>query len=137
MVKISNNFFGDFNPYKELIHGDWFWPTPKDRKYLRGKQVKGGLDRQDFDAAAKLVEGKDGVYLEINLDKNWLTEQKRNLVTTVTLKPAIIPNLPYENPDGLPLKIDTDYFGNLRNTSNPSPSPFEIKKNGLQKIKLW
>jgi alpha-N-arabinofuranosidase len=35
-VKITNTFFGDFNPYKELIHGDWFNPTPKDRKYHRG-----------------------------------------------------------------------------------------------------
>ncbi|MGF7232780.1 right-handed parallel beta-helix repeat-containing protein [Arachidicoccus sp.] len=35
-VKIPNTFFGDFNPYKELIHGDWFWPTPKDQKYHRG-----------------------------------------------------------------------------------------------------
>jgi alpha-N-arabinofuranosidase len=35
-VKIPNSFFGKFNPYKELIHGDWFSPTPKDRKYLRG-----------------------------------------------------------------------------------------------------
>ena len=36
MVKIPNNFFGKFNPYKETIHGDWFSPTPKDRKYLLG-----------------------------------------------------------------------------------------------------
>jgi alpha-N-arabinofuranosidase len=35
-VRIPNAFFGDFNPYKELIHGDWFTPTPKDRKYHRG-----------------------------------------------------------------------------------------------------
>ncbi|KAA9037759.1 DUF1565 domain-containing protein [Ginsengibacter hankyongi] len=35
-VTIPNTFFGDFNPYKELIHGDWFTPTPKDRKYHRG-----------------------------------------------------------------------------------------------------
>jgi alpha-L-arabinofuranosidase len=35
-VKIPNTFFGKFNPYRELIHGDWFSPTPKDRKYHRG-----------------------------------------------------------------------------------------------------
>src|SRR6185312_12456439 len=35
-VKIPNSFFGKFNPYKELIHGDWFSPTPKERKYHRG-----------------------------------------------------------------------------------------------------
>lgn len=35
-VKIPNTFFGDFNPYSELVHGDWFWPNPKDRIYHRG-----------------------------------------------------------------------------------------------------
>lgn len=35
-VKIPNTFFGNFNPYAELIHGDWFWPRPKERKYHRG-----------------------------------------------------------------------------------------------------
>ncbi len=35
-VKIPNSFFGDFNPYHDLISGDWFSPTPKDRKYHRG-----------------------------------------------------------------------------------------------------
>ena len=36
VLTLPNNFFGNFNPYKEQIHGDWFWPNPKDRKYLRG-----------------------------------------------------------------------------------------------------
>jgi alpha-N-arabinofuranosidase len=103
----------------------------------KGKQVSGELDKQDFDAAAKIINEKDGVYLEINLDKNWLIEQKRQLVTTQTLKPAIIPNLPYENTDGAQLQIDTDYFGSKRNTANPSPGPFEIQYSGKQKIKVW
>lgn len=36
VVKIPNNLFGSFNPYKKIIQGDWFTPTPNDRKYLRG-----------------------------------------------------------------------------------------------------
>jgi alpha-N-arabinofuranosidase len=44
--------------------------------------------------------------------------------------------LPFENTDGSPLKIDTDYFGNKRNAANPSPGAFEIKQSGKQKIKL-
>lgn len=35
-VKIPNSFFGKFNPYADLIRGDWFWPTPKQRKYHTG-----------------------------------------------------------------------------------------------------
>ena len=104
---------------------------------LKDKLVSGELDKQNFDAAAKIIEEKDGIYLEINLDKKWLAEQTRKLVTTKTLHPAVIPNLPYENTDGSPLKIDTDYFGNKRNTANPSPGAFEIKQSGKQKIKVW
>ena len=82
-----------------------------------------------------ITEG-DKMSVEIAFDKNWLTEQKRKLVTTASLSKAIIPNLPFENVDGTPLKIDTDYFGNKRNVANPSPGPFEILKSGKQKIKL-
>lgn len=35
-IKIPNSFFGNFNPYKELIRGDWFTPTPAGREYHRG-----------------------------------------------------------------------------------------------------
>jgi alpha-N-arabinofuranosidase len=41
-VKIPNTFFGKFNPYSELIQGDWFSPTPKDRKYHRGAVYMNG-----------------------------------------------------------------------------------------------
>jgi hypothetical protein len=33
--------------------------------------------------------------------------------------------------------MNTDYFGNKRNSSNPSPGAFEIGKTGTQKIKVW
>lgn len=36
VVKIPNSFFGKFNPYRDLIHGDWFTPIPRDRKYHTG-----------------------------------------------------------------------------------------------------
>ncbi|MCX6231208.1 MAG: right-handed parallel beta-helix repeat-containing protein [Bacteroidetes bacterium] len=36
VVKIPNSFFGNFNPYKDIIRGDWFWPTPKERIYHTG-----------------------------------------------------------------------------------------------------
>ncbi|MBV4358225.1 right-handed parallel beta-helix repeat-containing protein [Pinibacter aurantiacus] len=104
---------------------------------MKDKQAYGELDKQNFDAAARFIKDGDAFYLEISLDKNWLTEQKRQLVTTQTLKPAIVPNLPFENPDGSMLKMDADYLGNKRNTSNPSPGPFEILKTGKQTIKVW
>jgi len=98
---------------------------------------KNTVDQPDFDAAARLTTEKEGVYLEIVLDKNWLTGQKRDLVTSELLGKVIIPDLPFENTDGSKVKIDTDYFGKKRNSQNPSPGPFEITVSGKQKIKVW
>ena len=98
---------------------------------------KNTLDKQGFEAMTNLVTEKDGVYLEIALDKKWLAEQKRNLVTSKLLGKAIIPDLPFENVDGSKIVIDTDYFGKKRNTANPSPGPFEIANDGIHKIKVW
>jgi alpha-L-arabinofuranosidase len=94
------------------------------------------LIKDNFDASLNLLNQNQEFYLEILCDKNWLT-QKRNLVTTETLTKVIIPNLPFENVDGSPLKIDTDYFGEKRNVENPFPGPFELTKDGKQSLKVW
>jgi alpha-N-arabinofuranosidase len=98
---------------------------------------RNAIIKNDFDSKARLTTESKGVYLEIAMDKNWLAEQKRKLVTTKTLVKAIIPNLSFENTDGSALIIDTDYFGKKRNAANPSPGPFEITTSGKQKIKVW
>jgi hypothetical protein len=59
------------------------------------------------------------------------------LVTASLLGRAKVPNLAYENPDGSPLKIDTDYFGEKRNTEVPSPGPFENPGKVRFKLKVW
>ncbi|HEY9258789.1 right-handed parallel beta-helix repeat-containing protein [Chitinophaga sp.] len=95
------------------------------------------LIENNFDAGVRLITREDHVYMEINLDKNWLTGPARRIVTTSSLRHAVIPDLPFENVDGSPLTSDTDYLGNKRNTANPSPGAFEIKKSGVQQIKVW
>ncbi len=50
---------------------------------------------------------------------------KSYLVTTSLLGQAAIPGLPFVNPDGSPLTVDRDYFGNARNEPTPTPGPFE------------
>jgi alpha-N-arabinofuranosidase len=97
---------------------------------------RNALIKDDFDASVNLLNQGQEMYLEIALDKNWLT-QKRNLVTTETLTKAIVPNLPFDNVDSSPVKIDTDYFGEKRNVENPSPGPFEISQSGKQTIRVW
>jgi alpha-N-arabinofuranosidase len=95
------------------------------------------LLKPDFDPALKLVEKTDGCYLELKFDPAWSTEATRKLVTTEVLGKAHISGCAYENPDGSPLKIDTDYFGKPRNTANPTVGPFENPGTGSLSIKVW
>jgi len=91
----------------------------------------------NFDIGIKLVEEKDSVRLHITLDKTWAENQSRRLVTTELLGRAKIPDLSYEQSDGSPYRIDTDYSGERRNKANPFPGPFELPKGGRQVLKVW
>jgi len=95
------------------------------------------LIASDFDPGIKLVENAGGWYLDITFDKTWISAPTRKLVTTQLLGKAKIPDLPYENLDGSPLKIDTDYFGKKRSGSNPTPGPFENPGTGPLTLKMW
>jgi alpha-N-arabinofuranosidase len=114
------------------MSGNLFLKGAKPSKYEEDPLVK-----PDFDSAIRLVEDADGVYLEMTYDPTWNTERTRQLVTTIRLGRAIIPNLPYEQRDGQPIDINTDYFGRSRNESNPSPGPFENPGRGDLKLKVW
>lgn len=109
--------------------------------YLKGSEIsvfdKQNTLKSNFDAKVKLLAEKSGTFLEINLDKSNIEEDKRRLVSTNNLSNAIVPNLPFENINSTKLVIDKDYNGMNRSASNPSPGPFEIKKSGIQKIKVF
>lgn len=59
------------------------------------------------------------------------------LVTTALLGKARVPNASFENPDGSPLEIDTDYSGKKRDSFHPSAGPFENPGDGLQTVTVW
>jgi hypothetical protein len=54
-----------------------------------------------------------------------LKEARTTPVTTALLGNARVPGLPYENADGSPLKIDTDFLGKKRSKAHPTPGPIE------------
>ena len=87
------------------------------------------------DPKVKLVEEGTKVMLQFNAGPE-LQKARTVLVTTTLLGKAKIPGLPYENADGSPLKIDTDYLGHKRNGTNPTPGPFENPGSGPLTIKL-
>ena len=95
------------------------------------------VEQPGFDPQIKLVEEGESVILYITLDKSYKS-LKSTLITTQMLGKAMIPDLAYENPDGSPLKIDTDYSGKKRNEKKPSPGPFENPAVGKQlMLKVW
>jgi alpha-L-arabinofuranosidase len=91
----------------------------------------------NFDADVALTQKADGWYLTLAEDKAWRDEAKRQLVTTALLGKAKVSGCAYDNHDGSPVKIDTDYFGRPRNEKNPFPGPFEDVSGGKQEIKVW
>ncbi|MGH7952307.1 MAG: right-handed parallel beta-helix repeat-containing protein [Limisphaerales bacterium] len=101
------------------------------------KFEKNPLVETNFNPALRLVQKADGFYLQIKFDSAWSHERTRKLVTTALLGKAVIPNLPYEQPDGSTIRIDTDYFGKSRNEKHPTPGPFANPGNGLLMLKVW
>ena len=89
------------------------------------------------DPELRLVAKPDGLYLEMRFDKSWMDAQPHRPVTSSRLGRAIIPDLPYEEPDGSPIRVDTDYFGKPRSESNPTPGPFERPGMGEARLKVW
>jgi alpha-N-arabinofuranosidase len=58
-------------------------------------------------------------------------------ITTALLGKAKVPELPYENADGSPIKIDSDFFGKNRSSSKPTSGPFEHADSRELKLKVW
>jgi alpha-N-arabinofuranosidase len=122
----------DNGPLPSRMGGNVFLNGAKPSKYDEDPLVK-----PDFDPEIKMVEEAGGFYLEMNYNPAWNTERTRQLVTTKLLGLAAIPNLPYEQWDGKPICINTDYLGRSRNEPNPTPGPLENPGEGHLKIKVW
>jgi hypothetical protein len=63
---IPNSIFNNFNPYKELIHGDWF--QSEGRKHHRGEVY---LDGKSLFEAKSLEETRLGTLSSDSRDPNW------------------------------------------------------------------
>ncbi len=88
-----------------------------------------------IDPKVGIIQDNDGVFLLANFGpelKRTVTER----VTTKLLGKAVVPKLAFENPDGSPLKIDTDFFGRRRNAASPAAGPFENPGKGPLRLKL-
>lgn len=88
----------------------------------------------DFKPDVKVEETADGVYLSLSVQG--LDDLQTSRVTTGRLGKAKLPRQAYEQPDGSPIDIATDYLGNVR-SNQPKPGPLESIKDGAIRIKVW
>lgn len=95
------------------------------------------LVQSAFDPAIQVLRGFGGHYLKMNADPAWGPARSRSLVTTALLGNALISGTAFENPDGTPLSMDTDFLGLPRNTANPFPGPFESVQAGANTWKVF
>ena len=138
--RFYNNIFVSYNGL--ALYDNSALPTHMvGNVFLKGarpsKHEQDPFVRPDFDPGIKLAEEKGRVYLHIMPDKTWAETQSRQLVTTGLLGQAKIPDLPYEQPDGSPYRLDTDYFARKRNAANPFPGPFALPEGKRQVLKVW
>ena len=137
--KFFNNVFSgradlsvyDKAPMPVRMEGNVFLAGATPSKHERAPVVRPALD-----PGLNIVEKPDGFSLELIWEKALGTGSRR-IVTTSLLGKAAIPDLPYEQADGQPLRIDVDFFGQKRNESNPTPGPFENPGAGRLSLEVW
>src|SRR5579859_5354770 len=84
----------------------------------------------------KLVESGGQFTLQISLLSE-LNSAKTAPVTTAILGKTAVTDLPFENPDGSPFTVDTDYLGKKRDAKKPTAGPFEKPDAGALTIRVW
>jgi hypothetical protein len=94
------------------------------------------VELPDLDPKIRIVEQDGRVLLHLTLNDACQGKHTK-LITTELLGRAKIPNLPYDNPDGSPLTVDTDYFGKSRNPAAPTAGPFEQPGSGALTLEVW
>ena len=50
---------------------------------------------------------------------------------------AAVPNVPYEQPDGSPYRIETDYYGKTRDPGHVTPGPFGQIGTSRKVLNVW
>jgi hypothetical protein len=94
------------------------------------------VNNATFDPKVKLVAQGDHYYLSVTLD-DALRTASTTPVTTELLGRTKIANLPYERPDGTPLRVNRDFFRKPRSGANPTPGPFRSPGSGPMMLKVW
>lgn len=104
--------------------------------YLNGakpwKNEVSGLvvEKNDQDLKVELVEKDGHYYLNTNI-YDYIRNFSARMINTEVLGKAFEPEQYYENPDGTPIRFDTDYFGNHRGI-HVIPGPFASLSGNIE-----
>ncbi|HML76467.1 MAG TPA: right-handed parallel beta-helix repeat-containing protein, partial [Anaerohalosphaeraceae bacterium] len=109
---------------------------------------KNALVKSDYDPGLELIQDGQTVMLTLSFtppildlctrkDMTDQTDSAMNQVNTRLLGKTVISELAFLNCDGSELNIDTDYFGQKRDQTNPCAGPFEKLTNGNMTLQVW
>ena len=98
-------------------------------------QEKDAVVLADHNPNLHIVSSAAGVEVQFTLPSAF-TAANLGIITSEKLGTAAVSGQRYENADGSALRVDTDYFGILRDATSPTPGPFE-KAAGSVNRKVW
>lgn len=128
-MKLSRIKHKDARYYNNLLLGESRLPKGP---MARNLQAAGNVNLPG--AGIKLEEQEEGFWITV---PQVFAAQKCSMVTTELLGKAKVPDASFENPDGNPYRLDTDYFGNKRIPENPAPGPFAAQGDQAGRLKIW
>jgi len=150
VVDLADNPGGDERYYNNLVAGraDFgMYDQAVLPMYMDGNvYINGSLScrydinswvNEDFDPSIRLIRENGTYVLEMNIDRSWIIQSPRKLVTSVLLGKAHTPGLPYEDADGRPYRLDRDYFGHMYDPDAVSPGPFAMPEGDFIRLKVW
>ncbi|MCU0352379.1 MAG: right-handed parallel beta-helix repeat-containing protein [Cytophagales bacterium] len=142
----NNIFIGNSTEKTDNVYGLAKYNTAKLQVWISGNTYYNAAQPSDkdqhlvnnasFSPALKLTEEGGHGYLHFSTNGS-VENRPLPIVTTETLGQSKIPKLPFENPDGTVLKIDTDYFGSKRMAQGNKPGPFSNLMPGKNVFKVW
>lgn len=125
MVALEPVHFGHLPIWSEgNVYLNGAKPWKKEEKYL-------SVEKADQELKVELVEKDGQYYLKTNI-YDYIKDFNARMINTQVLGKAFEPEQPFENPDGTPIRFDTDYFGNHRGVE-VLPGPFA---SSIDEIKL-
>ncbi|QBG49146.1 carbohydrate-binding protein [Verrucomicrobia bacterium S94] len=148
ILGLSKIYGGDSRFYNNLIGGRGLVDynrmeqpcTAQGNVYLAGAEPladeKDPVIVSEDEAEWSLFTADDAVLLKVKLPAR-VHDENRTFVTTALLGKTEVSGAWFEHPDGTPLTINTDYFGNKRVSENPGAGPVPMQGSCEMTFRVW